>query len=137
MFIYSLAKLLKDWTLPISMLVGSVCYVVFTRCEWALPVKPVIIRCIVGSEGSASILWSIVVIIGMVVGMQFYVDKQIGSHYNDRIAAGQGLAQKNTVLSIWIAMTFLSPTAAIGPGVCLLWQNIVNSWQIWNHGRKS
>lgn len=28
-------------------------------------------------------------------------------------------------------------TAAIGPGVCLLWQNIVNSWQIWRHGAKS
>ncbi len=95
-----------------------------------------IIRCIVSSPGSALILWSIVVIVGMVVCLQFYVGKQIGSHYHDRIAAGQGLAQKNTVLSIWIAMTFLSPTAAIGPGVCLLWQNVVNSWQIWQHGRK-
>lgn len=95
-----------------------------------------IIRCIVSSPGSALILWSIVGIVGLVVCLQFYVGKQIGSHYHDRIAAGQGLAQKNTVLSIWIAMTFLSPTAAIGPGVCLLWQNVVNSWQIWQHGRK-
>lgn len=92
-----------------------------------------IIRCIVSSAGAAQILWWIVVIVGIVVGLQFYVGKQIGSRYDDRIAAGQGLAQKNTVLSIWIAMTFLSPTAAIGPGVCLLWQNIVNSWQIWMH----
>lgn len=71
-----------------------------------------------------------------IVALQFYIGKQVGSRYNDRIAAGQGLAQKNTVLSIWIAMTFLSPTAAIGPGVCLLWQNIVNSWQIWTHNKK-
>lgn len=95
-----------------------------------------IIRCIVSSEGTQHILLSIVICVGAVVAMQFYVGKQIGSRYGDRIAAGQGLAQKNTVLSIWIAMTFLSPTAAIGPGVCLLWQNIVNSWQIWNHNRK-
>lgn len=94
-----------------------------------------ILRCIMTSKGSSNILWSIVIVIGVVVGMQFYVGKQIGTRYHDRIAAGQGLAQKNTVLSIWIAMTFLSPTAAIGPGVCLLWQNIVNSWQIWNHNR--
>lgn len=95
-----------------------------------------IIRCIASSPGSASILWSIVIVIGVVVCVQFYVGKQIGSLYHDRIAAGQGLAQKNTVLSIWIAMTFLSPTAAIGPGVCLLWQNIVNSWQIWSFGKQ-
>ncbi len=95
-----------------------------------------IIRCIVNSEGSMAILWSIVVVIGIIVALQFYIGKQVGSRYNDRIAAGQGLAQKNTVLSIWIAMTFLSPTAAIGPGVCLLWQNIVNSWQIWTHNKK-
>lgn len=95
-----------------------------------------IIRCIVNSPGSAEILLSIVIIVGIIVCAQFYIGKSIGAKYNDRIAAGQGLAQKNTVLSIWIAMTFLSPTAAIGPGVCLLWQNIVNSWQIWNHGRK-
>lgn len=95
-----------------------------------------IIRCIVSSPGSVLILWSIVVVIGIVVGLQFYVGKMIGSKYNDRIAAGQGLAQKNTVLSIWIAMTFLSPTAAIGPGVCLMWQNVVNSWQIWNFSKQ-
>lgn len=89
-----------------------------------------IIRCIVNSDGPAAILMWIVVIVGIVVCLQFFVGKQIGSRYDDRIAAGQGLAQKNTVLSIWIAMTFLSPTAAIGPGVCLLWQNVVNSWQI-------
>ncbi len=96
-----------------------------------------IIRCIASSEGSMSLLWCIVFVVGMVVSLQFYIGKQIGSRYDDRIAAGQGLAQKNTVLSIWIAMTFLSPTAAIGPGVCLLWQNLVNSWQIWHHNRKT
>lgn len=95
-----------------------------------------IIRCIVNTEDSMNILLSIIVVIGVIVALQFYIGKQVGSRYNDRFAAGQGLAQKNTVLSIWIAMTFLSPTAAIGPGVCLLWQNIVNSWQIWMHDRK-
>lgn len=96
-----------------------------------------IIRCIVNSEGAMNIIWSIVLIVGMVVCLQFYIGKHIGARYGDRIAAGQGLAQKNTVLSIWIAMTFLSPTAAIGPGVCLLWQNIVNSWQIYTAAHRS
>lgn len=29
----------------------------------------------------------------------------------------------------------LNPQAAIGPGACLLWQNLFNSWQIWEHNR--
>lgn len=95
-----------------------------------------ILRCIINSNGSYTVLIVIVIIVGIIVASQFYIGKNIGSRYDDRIAAGQGLAQKNTVLSIWIAMTFLSPTAAIGPGVCLLWQNIVNSWQIWDHNKQ-
>ena len=72
----------------------------------------------------------------MIVCIQFIIGKRIGSAYRDTIAAGQGLAQKNTVLSIWMAMTFLNPQAAIGPGACLLWQNVFNSWQIWDYQRK-
>ena len=94
-----------------------------------------IIRSIVSSPGSGNLVLYICVLVGLLCFAQFYVGKQIGSHYDDRMAAGQGLAQKNTVLAIWMAMTFLSPQAAIGPGVCLLWQNLFNSWQIWHHNR--
>lgn len=95
-----------------------------------------IIRCIVHTDSTVAELLAIVFTVGLVVGLHFWVGKMIGTRYGDRISAGQGLAQKNTVLSIWIAMTFLSPTAAIGPGVCLLWQNIVNSWQIARYNRR-
>lgn len=95
-----------------------------------------IIRSIVSSPGSGAMVVWICITVGIIVCIQFYVGKKIGSAYDDTIAAGQGLAQKNTVLSIWMAMTFLNPQAAIGPGACLMWQNIFNSWQIWNHQRK-
>lgn len=94
-----------------------------------------IIRSIVSSPGSSVVVLYICFCVGLLVFMQFYVGKQIGSRYDDRIAAGQGLAQKNTVLAIWMAMMYLDPQAAIGPGACLLWQNMVNSWQIWRHGK--
>jgi len=94
-----------------------------------------IIRSIVGAPGSGMILVWICIMIGILVFVQFFVGKTIGSVYHDRMAAGQGLAQKNTVLSIWMAMSFLNPTAAIGPGAHLLWQNLFNSWQIYTHGR--
>ncbi|MCQ2203551.1 MAG: transporter [Bacteroidales bacterium] len=95
-----------------------------------------IIKSIVSSPSSGTMVLWICLSVGILVFAQFYLGKTIGSIYNDRMAAGQGLAQKNTVLAIWMAMSFLTPQSAIGPGACLLWQNIFNSWQIWDHNRK-
>lgn len=96
-----------------------------------------IIRNIVNSPGSGWMLVYICLGVALLVVFQFVVGKQVGGLYGDRIAAGQGLAQKNTILSIWMAMTFLRPEAVIGPGACLLWQNVFNSWQIYSYGKKS
>lgn len=63
--------------------------------------------------------------------VQFFFGKRIGSAYNDRISAGQALGQKNTVLAIWMASTYLHPLATIAPGSYVLWQNIINSYQLW------
>lgn len=46
--------------------------------------------------------------------LQFYFGKRIGSAYNDRISAGQALGQKNTVLAIWMAVTYLNPLSSVG-----------------------
>jgi len=95
-----------------------------------------IIRSIVSSPGSGIMVVWICATVGVIVCIQFIVGKHIGTVNDDTIAAGQGLAQKNTVLSIWMAMSFLNPQAAIGPGACLLWQNVFNSWQICDYQRK-
>lgn len=63
--------------------------------------------------------------------LQFYLGRKIGRKYNDTIAGGQGLGQKNTILSIWMAQTYLNPISSIGPGTYILWQNIINSYQVW------
>ena len=62
--------------------------------------------------------------------------KRIGSAYHDRISAGQALGQKNTVLAIWMAVTYLNPLSSVGPGSYVVWQNIFNSYQLWKK-RKS
>lgn len=62
---------------------------------------------------------------------QFLVGRKIGRHYGNTVAGGQGLGQKNTILAIWMAQTYLNPIASIGPGSYVLWQNIVNSYQVW------
>ncbi len=67
----------------------------------------------------------------LICAAQFLIGRRIGRKYDDTIACGQGLGQKNTVLAIWMAQTYLHPLSSLGPGTYVLWQNIVNSWQVW------
>ncbi|MDD2327523.1 MAG: transporter [bacterium] len=62
---------------------------------------------------------------------QFFLGRKIGRHFGRTVAGGQSLGQKNTVLAIWLTQTYLNPLATLGPGMYVLWQNLVNSWQIW------
>ena len=67
---------------------------------------------------------------------QFWLGRRMGKKYGNTIAGGQGLGQKNTILAIWMSQIYLCPTAAVGPAAYVLWQNIINSWQLWKK-RKS
>lgn len=61
----------------------------------------------------------------------FSLGKGVGRPYGDNISAGQALGQKNTVVAIWLTVTFLNPLAAVAPGAYVIWQNMVNAWQLW------
>lgn len=63
--------------------------------------------------------------------MQFYVGRKVGDTVGDRVAATQALMQKNTVLAIWMAMTFFSPISSVAPAAYIAWQNTLNSWQLY------
>ncbi len=67
---------------------------------------------------------------------QFALGRYIGSHYGDKIAGGQSLGQKNTVLAIWLAQSFLHPLVCVAPASYIVWQNIVNSIQIYNKEKR-
>lgn len=86
---------------------------------------------------SADLLTAILVAIGtfIVCCLQFFIGKSLGSVYYDRVSGGQSLGQKNTILAIWMAHTYLNPIASIGPGFYVLWQNMINSWQLWKKRR--
>ena len=73
---------------------------------------------------------------------QFGLGKLVGAHYGDSISAGQALGQKNTVVGIWLTLTFLvvgiwltltflNPYAAIAPCAYVVWQNLINAVQLW------
>ena len=72
----------------------------------------------------------------LICGLQFWMGRKIGRKFDDTVAGGQGLGQKNTILAIWMAQVYLNPIASIGPGAYVLWQNMINSWQVWRN-RKS
>lgn len=67
--------------------------------------------------------------------LQFWFGRRIGRKYNRTVSGGQGLGQKNTILAIWLTQTYLNPIASIGPGAYVLWQNSVNSYQLWRKER--
>ncbi len=67
---------------------------------------------------------------------QFVIGRKIGRRYGDRIAGAQGLGQKNTVLAIWMAVTYLNPIASIAPAAYVAWQNTINSMQIYLKERR-
>lgn len=68
--------------------------------------------------------------------VQFALGRKIGRRYGDAVAGGQSLGQKNTILAIWMSQTYLDPIASIAPASYVIWQNIVNSWQLWRKHRR-
>lgn len=89
------------------------------------------LRNISQSTVSGWVLWVLLISPLAVCLIQFAIGKAIGRHWNDSISAGQALGQKNTVVGIWLTLNFLNPLAAVAPGAYVLWQNLVNGWQIW------
>lgn len=67
--------------------------------------------------------------------VQFKVGRMLGRRYGDATAGGQSLGQKNTVLAVWMAQSFLNPISSIAPTAYIVWQNIVNSYQLWKKDR--
>lgn len=67
--------------------------------------------------------------------VQFAVGRYLGHFFNRTQEAGQALGQKNTNFAIWIAYTYLNPLASVGPGCYILWQNVINSIELWQHQR--
>lgn len=68
---------------------------------------------------------------------QFLLGRKIGRKYGDPVSSGQGLGQKNTILAIWMAQVYLNPISSVAPAAYVLWQNIINSYQLWLKNRRT
>lgn len=102
---------------------------------WAVSLVVVVGRAVafVLAEPAAAIPEMIVIALGagVVCVLQFAAGRRIGRRYGDAVSGAQGLGQKNTVLAIWMALTYLNPIASIGPAAYIVWQNSINSAQLY------
>lgn len=87
-------------------------------------------------EQHKSMFFWMVVVSVFLCFLQFFVGHIIGRHYGDRVAGGQALGQKNTVLAIWMAQSYLNPLCSIVPTLYVIWQNLYNSFQMMQKDKK-
>lgn len=105
---------------------------------WAISLSittGITVKNIIHSEASHTLLLSIAAATFALCFVQFGIGRIVGRHLGEEVNAGQALFQKNTALSIWVAYMYLHPVASIGAGCYVLWQNIINSLELWQYER--
>lgn len=106
-------------------------------CVNLVLVSGITVRNIVNAPTSGSFLLLIAAAVMAACALLFWLGRTLGKPFNASVNGGQALMQKNTAFAIWVANTYLNPLSSVGPGCYILWQNIVNSVEIWAHGRKA
>lgn len=94
------------------------------------------VKNIVHANTTVALLMAIALLGLVMCIVQFAVGRFIGHYFNHTQESGQALGQKNTAFAIWMAYTYLNPLSSVGPGCYILWQNIVNSVEIWQKRRE-
>ena len=130
------------WILLLIVLISQITYTLLTQeySGWA----------IVALCGGSLVACLLQFMLGRWIGYRFPATSH-GADYQDilinpaaaaysiaqksRITAGQAFGQKNTALGIWMAQMYLNPLSSIGPAAYIIWQNLLNSYQLWNAGR--
>ena len=54
----------------------------------------------------------------------------------DALTAGQSLGQKNTGFLIWLGCSYLTPVTSVAGGLYSIWQNIINSIELYRKDRE-
>lgn len=101
-------------------------------CSLAI-VSGITFRNIVHAEVSLVFLGAIAVVSFVLCVIQFSVGRNIGRLCGFAVEGGQALGQKNTAFAIWVSSAYLNPLSSVGPGCYILWQNAINSLELWQH----
>ncbi len=130
---FILALILRKFTPKLITKIGS--YSGLSFYLWSLALCVVTgrtVEFIIKQNATNHLIEILIAITALIVCVcQFLTGRAIGKAYDDTVAGGQSIGQKNTILAIWMAQLYLNPIVSIGPGAYVLWQNIVNSYQVW------
>ena len=113
---------------PVSFYLWAVCMMVLIGST---------IHTIMIQENSNYLL-ELIMIVGalLICIVQFSLGRKLGTKYGDMVAGRQMMGQKNTGIAIWLAMAYLTPMSTVAPTAYIIWQNLVNSYEIWKDSRK-
>ncbi len=79
----------------------------------------------------------VIAVLGLMLCIvQFATGRFIGHYFDSTTESGQALGQKNTPFAIWAASAYLNPLSTVGPGCYVLWQNLINSFELWHYQKK-
>ena len=114
---------------PVSFYLWAVCMMVLIGST---------IHTIMIQENSNYLL-ELIMIVGalLICIVQFSLGRKLGTKYGDMVAGRQMMGQKNTGIAIWLAMAYLTPMSTVAPTAYIIWQNLMNSYEIWKDSRKT
>jgi len=96
----------------------------------------VTLRNILQSESGSMVLLCIALFTLLTSVFQYALGSFIGHRHRVKVCAVQGMFQKNTALAIWVSWLYLSPLSSVGAGCYVLWQNMINSYELWRHRKE-
>ena len=113
---------------PVSFYLWAVCMMVLIGST----IHTIII------QGSSNYIMEVIMITGALIIciIQFTLGRKLGTKYGDMVAGRQMMGQKNTGVAIWLAMAYLTPMSTLAPTAYIIWQNLMNSYEIWKDTRK-
>jgi BASS family bile acid:Na+ symporter len=113
---------------PISFYLWAVCMMVLIGST---------IHTIMMQENSNFVMEAIMIAGALIICIvQFALGRRLGTKFGDMVAGRQMMGQKNTGIAIWLAMAYLTPMSTVAPTAYIIWQNLMNSYEIWKDSRK-
>ncbi len=72
----------------------------------------------------------ILLLVSFLCVLQFQIGAFIGRK-NSVLTYSLALGRKNTMIGLWMALTYFNPVVALGPIIYIIMHNVYNSYQIW------
>ncbi|MEM6318144.1 MAG: hypothetical protein AAF960_10770 [Bacteroidota bacterium] len=73
----------------------------------------------------------IILVVILVCVLQFQIGARLSNQRAGSLIYSLALGRKNTMLALWLSLTFFNPLVALGPIFYVVVQNIYNSVQLW------